>query len=199
MASDLTDRAERTERRFRMPYDDYFRMVEDTTHSEWVDGEVAIFAPPSTRHQLLHAFFLSILTMVISANRRGIALSAPFEMKLRSGHSYREPDILVILSENEHGLDGQRLNGPADIAMEILSPESVARDRQEKFREYEQEGLHEYWIVDGRYEAIAPDSQRRIHSRILPGFWVDIAWLTADELPNEFDVVQELLAERFRA
>ena len=41
-----------------------------------------------------------------------------------------------------------RLEGAADLVVEIISPESVDRDRDRKFYEYEQGGILEYWLID---------------------------------------------------
>lgn len=38
--------------------------------------------------------------------------------------------------------------GPADICIEVVSEERIARDHGEKFAEYEKAGVREYWIVD---------------------------------------------------
>ncbi|MEJ7756097.1 MAG: Uma2 family endonuclease [Nocardioidaceae bacterium] len=40
------------------------------------------------------------------------------------------------------------LDGAADLAIEIISPESIGRDRGEKFVEYEAAGIREYWLID---------------------------------------------------
>ncbi len=34
--------------------------------------------------------------------------------------------------------------------VEIVSPDSVARDRADKFYEYQEGGAREYWVVDPR-------------------------------------------------
>jgi Uma2 family endonuclease len=40
------------------------------------------------------------------------------------------------------------MDGAADIVIEIVSLESAQRDYGEKFHEYEQAGVREYWIID---------------------------------------------------
>jgi Uma2 family endonuclease len=40
------------------------------------------------------------------------------------------------------------MDGVADIVIEVVSPESATRDYCEKFHEYEQGGVPEYWIID---------------------------------------------------
>jgi Uma2 family endonuclease len=40
------------------------------------------------------------------------------------------------------------LEGPADLVVGITSPESISRDRGEKYVEYEAAGIPEYWLID---------------------------------------------------
>jgi Uma2 family endonuclease len=151
--------------------------------------------------------------MLLSVSRQGEVLAAPTEMKLRSGRSYRESDLLVVLKEHLGRLTAQRLEGPADLVIEFLSPESNARDNEEKRREYEAAGVPEYWIIDatearsgliayysrafGTYARIFPDEQGKLHSRVVTGFWLDPAWFTGDELPSEVDALRALLPALF--
>lgn len=44
------------------------------------------------------------------------------------------------------------LDGPADLVVGIVSPDSVGRDRGEKFYEYAQGGVPEYWLIDPQLE-----------------------------------------------
>ena len=76
------------------------------------------------------------------------------------------------------------MEGPADLAVEIVSPESADRDYKKKRRQYERFGIPEYWIVDeaarqvtmlrldrrGKYREVAA-RKGRLESRVQPGFW----------------------------
>ena len=44
----------------------------------------------------------------------------------------------------------------------------------------------------GRYEPVAPDAAGRYHSAVLPGFWLDPAWLEESPLPNLTWVLEEI-------
>jgi Uma2 family endonuclease len=119
---------------------------------------------------------------------------------MRLAHSAREPDLLFVAAARRHLLDQQRLNGPADLVVEIVSPESAARDRADKFDEYQGAGVREYWVVDvregkervdfwllaedGRYRAALPDGAGVYRSTVLGGFWLDTAWLWQEPLPS---------------
>jgi Uma2 family endonuclease len=90
------------------------------------------------------------------------------------------------------------IDGPADLVVEVVSPESRTHDRVEKFREYQLAGVRDYWLidpaaktaeayrlsVDGSYERVA-DASGRLTCIALPGFWMDAAWLWA-EAPDEW-------------
>ena len=133
----------------------------------------------------------------------GKVLCSPFLMKLPQ--SARAPDLLFIAKENLPRLKEYCLDGPADLAIEIISPESALRDRGAKYAEYEAGGVREYWIVDadarradffvldaeGRYQRACPDSGGKYTSAVLPGFWVNIGWLWQTPLPSVRSVLKE--------
>lgn len=97
------------------------------------------------------------------------------------------------------------LDGPADLAVEIVSPESILRDRGTKYAEYEAGGVREYWILDpetqradffvldaeGRYQPAQPDTSGRYDSAVLAGFWINVGWLWQTPLPLVRQVLRE--------
>jgi Uma2 family endonuclease len=193
------------ERQFRMSYEDYRNWTDEDTFSEWVDGEVTVFMPPEQRHQLLSLFLGAVVGLFADLRGLGRILPAPFEMKLRNGRSYREPDLLFVSTPNLARLGDHRLDGPADLVIEIVSPESAARDQREKFAEYAGARIPEYWLVDPRegrqtfrpyrlgedgiYEDAPLDERGRYYSPALPGFWLDPEWLDRDPLPTYLQAI----------
>ena len=69
------------------------------------------------------------------AKELGLILTAPFLMKLDVRPSGREPDIIFIAREHSALLKNVFLDGPADLAVEVVSPDSQTRDRRDKFHE----------------------------------------------------------------
>jgi Uma2 family endonuclease len=67
---------------------------------------------------------------------------------------------------------GERyVDGPADLVIEVVSPESRVRDRREKFREYQVAGVAEYWLIDpmqktGEVYALSPSG---VYERVAQG------------------------------
>lgn len=185
-----------------MSYEEFMEWADEDTLAEWVDGRVVMSSPASARHQFLINFLHNILAPYVTVHDLGLVLTAPFQMKL--AHSGREPDVLFLAKEHLDRLREARVEGPADLVIEIVSPESRGRDRGEKFYEYSAGGVPEYWLLDyefeqaefyqrdaqGHYQLIAPDAKDIYHSKAVPGFWLRVAWLWRQPLP---DPVQTLL------
>lgn len=189
----------RREQRIPMTYEEYLAWPIDGSQVEWVDGEAIVFAPQTLAQAESKGFFLILLGCIARYRSAGETLMAPFEMRL-SCRCSREPDLVFISDKHRHRLTEARLEGPADLAVEIVSDDSVDRDRVDKFEEYAIAGVHEYWIHDPRpgeqrsdfyrltahrrYEPIEPDAEGRVHSAVLPGFWLRPDWLRQDPLPD---------------
>lgn len=207
-----TDRTVETipnkEKRLKMSYEAFLEFGTETTHAEWVNGEVIVFMPPTIIHQDLVSFLVSLLRTYVQLLDLGKVLTAPLEMRLEAKKSGREPDILFIATENLHRLEDKRLSGPADLVVEVISNESVQRDRVDKFYEYQEAGVAEYWLIDprpgkervdlyhllenGKYQAIIPDEQNRYYSTVLAEFWLKADWLWQKNLPDVFLTLAEI-------
>jgi Uma2 family endonuclease len=195
--------------RLRMSYEEYLAWADEDVHAEWVNGEVIVHMPPKKRHQELATFLTSLLLFFTRLFRLGTLLAAPFEMRAIPGGPAREPDLLFIAQNHLGRLTEHRLSGPADIVIEIVSDDSVARDRAEKFYEYQAAGIPEYWLLDprpgcertdfyvldeyGRYRAMPLDAEGRYHSTVLPGFWLREAWVVAAELPDPLQALAQIV------
>jgi Uma2 family endonuclease len=77
---------------------------------------------------------------------------APFDVRLpkpgetdETTSTVVQPDLVVVCDPAK--LDDRGCKGAPDLVIEILSPESLARDQREKLILYEQAGVLEYWIV----------------------------------------------------
>jgi Uma2 family endonuclease len=126
-------------------------------------------------------------------------------MKLDAPESARCPDVMFVSKTRSEQLRRTYVDGAADLAVEIISPDSVKRDRSEKFSEYACGGVREYWIIgpdrktaeffeigdDGRYYPV-PLCDGEFRSTVVAGFRLNPRWLWEDPLPDPLDVLREL-------
>jgi Uma2 family endonuclease len=204
-----------TEQVLSMSYDEFLSWADEDTHAEWVGGKVIVFMPPKTVHQRMTMFLAMLLFQYVRLLNLGEVLTAPFEMRARPDGPAREPDLLFVAHEHLDRLTPERLGGPADLIVEIVSDSSLARDRADKFYEYQEAGVREYWIIDPRpgkeradfyqlmpddkYQAALPDEQGRYHSLVLPGFWLQVDWLWQEPLPDPLQALRELAPDALRS
>lgn len=185
-----------------MSYAEFLAWADEDTLAEWVNGEAIMTSPASNIHQDLSGFLESLLRIFVESRQLGIVRNAPFQMKLEHG---REPDLLFVAAAHLQRLQETYLDGPADLVVEIVSPESAGRDRGEKFIEYEAGGVLEYWLLDpqrqwaefyllqnGRYHLAFAGAAGEYRSTVLPGFWLRTEWLWQRPLPTVLTVIREL-------
>jgi len=189
----------------KISYDEFLKKYSGV-HAEWVDGEVIQLMTASDRHQDLVRWLITLLSLFVEAYDLGWLRPAPFNMQLPHLNRGREPDILFVSADRLHIVRQVQLAEAADLAIEITSPESMGRDRGDKFVEYEAAGVREYWLIDpdrkqaefyqltetGRYRLATFDSQGCFHSSVLPGFWLKVDWLWQEPLPKVMGIVRQL-------
>lgn len=190
----------------RMTFEEFLTWCDEDTWAEWVDGEVQMVSPASDRHQDLADFLTAVVRIFVEARGLGVVRSAPFLMKMGPELPGREPDLVFVSREHLGRLKATYLDGPADLVVEIVSPESRVRDRGEKFYEYETAGVREYWLIDpereearfyrlgerGWYEPVPPDEEGLYRSEVVPGFWLKVDWLWQEPLPSPIRIVAEI-------
>lgn len=188
----------------RISYEDFLEWDGEDQHLEWVEGEVIKMSPVSNRHQDVGGFLLAALRIYVEARHLGDIRSEPYQMKAAPHLPGRAPDIFFIANTNRAHMKSTYLDGPAELVVEIISPESRARDRGDKFFEYEAGGVPEYWLLDpireqaefyqlgenGIYQVVPSDSEGKYHSIMLPGLWLQIDWLWATPLPPLLSILK---------
>ena len=107
----------------KMSFEDFLKYDEHTC-AEWVNGEVMPMSPASDRHQNLSGFLESILRIYVESKNLGLIRSAPYLMRLNA-HTAREPNLLFLSKDHQNRLLPTYLDGPADLAIEIISQEGI--------------------------------------------------------------------------
>jgi len=188
----------------RMTYEEFLDWAGDR-RAEWVDGEVILMSPVSTRHQDYVDFLTGIIRHYVETLESGFVRSAGVQMRLSTRPSGREPDVIYVAQQNIERVHETYIDGPVDLAVEVISPESRVRDQIEKYSEYQTAGVREYWLLDplnqkvefyqlgddNAYRLIPPDRHGIYHSVAIEGFWLREAWLWQMPLPRVIDVARE--------
>jgi Uma2 family endonuclease len=194
--------------RLSMSYEEFLAWAGEDTRAEWVDGEVIILEMPNTIHQDIILFLATLMSHHARLLDLGKVMIAPYNMHMVFVRSSRQPDLIFIGRVHLDRITADRLEGPADLAVEVISPDSVTRDKRDKLLEYQQAGIPEYWVVDPRerhravepyllsdrgvYEPISPDADGRLNSTVMPGFWLDPSWLWQGPLPDPDATIMEI-------
>ena len=190
----------------KITYGEFLRQY-DGQYAEYVDGEVIKPMSVTQRHDDLTRFLQALLRFFVEEKRLGRICGEPYQMKMLIDDKIkgREPDIFFVKTENFDRIGEKFFDGAADLVIEVISPESVMRDTQEKFEEYETVGVQEYWIIDpnrrtanfynfdenGKYKLLPLTADRKFESQIIEGLWIKTDWLWQDELPNLMDILKD--------
>ncbi len=101
----------------------------------------------------------------------------------------------------------QRLEGPADVVVEIASDGDPALDERDKLPRYRAAGIPEIWLVSPQTSSVRVDrldatgqyvterrNQGRVESTVLTGFRIDVSWLWENPLPSTLACLRTLLS-----
>jgi Uma2 family endonuclease len=173
---------------------------------EWVDGEIIELMPDNVRHFLITRFLSDVLRHCAERPGLGLVLMSTILMRLRNRPSGREPDIMFVANEHMDRLTNTYLDGPADLAVEVVSPDSEIRDRRDKLAEYEAAGISEFWLIDeprhdarfyvlgedGEYHETPVSADGIYASTVLPGLRLRVDWLWRDAPPALDEALADL-------
>jgi Uma2 family endonuclease len=187
-----------------MTEEEFEAWCDEDVKAEYVDGEVIVHSPVSTRHSDMVLFLAGLMRLVVQQHDLGRILGPELQVRLRPGLR-RVPDLLFVAKERADRIQPTLVEGAPDLIVEVVSPDSVERDWREKYWEYQTAGVGEYWVVDLEYQRLAVyrlDEQSRYQavpaeegvyrSQVLPGFWLRAGWLWQEPLPNELDMAREM-------
>ncbi len=187
---------------------------EDTYYSlggnsrwQYLGGDL-VMEPVSFRHDDLNSFLIALLRGFADERGGAVVTGSRFPMRLDAEWS-PEPDLMVIRDERRHLIGPDRLEGPADLAIEILSPGHPEITLLRKVPRYRAAEVPEIWIIDPKAATLRVDllatpasgaygttilTAGRVTTKALPGFWLETAWLWRQPLPSVLGCMRQILA-----
>lgn len=188
-------------------FDDFCVLVKDGQKADLIDGVIYMASPENLDANDLFVWLIVLISFFVEEKDLGKVYGSRVAFKLDDWNS-PEPDIAFVRTQRlQRTRRKGRFDGPPDLAIEIVSPDSVDRDYVTKRAKYEAIGVLEYWIVDemkqkvtllrltskGEYREVRP-RKGILSSQVLLGFWLRPEWLWQDPRPRKRDTVQQILA-----
>ncbi len=116
-------------------------------HTELIDGSLVFVSPQTRFHLRAVSFFERQLESVVPD---GLEVLREFTIDI-DRHNRPEPDVIVVPKDTEEDPDQTRLPaGSVRLAIEVVSPESVARDREAKPVKYARAMIPHFWRVENK-------------------------------------------------
>ncbi|MGH8909698.1 MAG: Uma2 family endonuclease [Egibacteraceae bacterium] len=183
----------------------FYDLADEDAPWELLDGRL-VMSPASDGHEDLFRFLLTLFSGWLDERGGGVVRGSRYPMRLDPRWS-PEPDLLVVTDAHLDRITRQRLEGPADLVIEIASDGDPCFDEREKLPRYRAAGIPEIWLASPQTRSIRVDrldagglyridrySSGRIDSAVLPGFWINAEWLWQQPLPSTLACLRTLLA-----
>ena len=126
----------------------YLELGEDPpgVRLELVDGEIEVSPSPTPRHSRV---VMQLGHILIGHTESGQGGEIFTDVDTIFGeHDVRRPDVLYFAPDRLHLIGDKAMEGPPDLAVEVISPSSIRHDREMKYKLYEAGGVRCYWVVD---------------------------------------------------
>lgn len=136
-------------------YEHWLQFPNDGWKYEIIDGVLYMSPPPTINHQDVSGELFTRMRIFARDNKLGTLLAAPCGVHLPTQPVPVEPDILFVRRERRHIIEERYVEGAPDLVVEVLSRSNADYDRTTKYRQYEQAGVTEYWIVNYWDETVA--------------------------------------------
>jgi Uma2 family endonuclease len=186
-------------------FEDFCALVREDQKADLIDGVIYMASPDNTDANEVFMWVGGLMDLFVEEFRLGQVYGSRVAFRLDDTNA-PEPDIAFVSKKKMHRVTRGFVKGGPDIAVEIVSPDSIERDYDKKRKKYEGAGVREYWIVDeieetitllrlgadGKYSEVKP-KKGEYHSRVLKGFWLRPEWLFHSPRPRKLDVLRMLL------
>ena len=182
----------------------FYQMADEDSDWEYIAGRIVMHSPASDRHENVFRFLLTLFSNFLDERGGAVVSGSRYPMRLDAQWS-PEPDILVVRDSRTDLMSPQRLEGPADMVIEIVSESDPGFDYREKHPRYREARIEEIWIVNPFNQTVFVDklgvggyvskelSSGKLDSQVISGFWIDVFWLRQEKLPSTLRCIREIL------
>ncbi|MFN4178672.1 MAG: Uma2 family endonuclease [Armatimonadota bacterium] len=183
--------------------------LEEDVKAELIDGVMIVHSPEKTRHEDVFGFMFPLMRIFAIQTKQGKVLGSMATVHLGKCRKVK-PDIVAVREERKHIITEEAVEGTPDLVVEIVSQRTRRYDLGEKRKVYEQAGVPEIWLVDFERKQVTVFRKTKqgyrsetknsgiLKSQVLRGFWLEVAWLWEDELPDPIECLGRISAKSFQ-
>jgi Uma2 family endonuclease len=178
-------------------FEEFCDLIREDQKADLIDGVIHRASPENTDANEVFVWLITLIYDFVELYELGKVFGSRVAFRLDELNG-PEPDIAFVRKGREHLIQRGRVDGPPDLAIEIVCPESIERDYHRKRGQNEKAGVTEYWIVDEieeivtllrlnkrrKYREVKPKNGE-LHSQVLPGFWIRPEWLFQNPRPKK--------------
>ncbi|MEV7346828.1 Uma2 family endonuclease [Streptomyces sp. NPDC093544] len=134
--------------------DDLFKLPGLPPHTELIDGSLVFVSPQRIFHSRMIDLLVAGLRRTVVPTRLKVVREMTVVLDRRNGP---EPDVSVVRAEAITGLEQTRFQAEdVVLAIEVVSPDSEARDHDTKPHKYAAAGIPHFWLVEMSEESQHP-------------------------------------------
>ena len=189
-----------------LSFTQFLDMAGEDDNLELVKGVLVERMAAQYPHERRFVWLLFLLNGYVRQRGLGVVLGSrtPVEIDAFGG---RLPDLLFVRTDREQIIQDKAIYGAPDLVIEIISPNDRISELHALETDYRNIGVAEIVFVDAPKRRLLVLRRREndytvetlstgaFHSETVPGFHFQVEDLFQDPLPNEFDLLNALIAE----
>jgi Uma2 family endonuclease len=182
-------------------------LVDADTKAELINGVLVMHSPAAINHDDIGGFLRALMRYFASRRKLGRVLGPDSIVHLATCRKFC-PDTFFVRRGRLRRPRPKEFDGAPDQVTEVLSPSNRTDDLIGKRPAYQEARVGEIWWVDPDNREVIVDRPGRrgyteevvkrgiLQSQVLTGFWIDVAWLWADPLPDDLECLEKILASQ---
>jgi Uma2 family endonuclease len=176
--------------------DQFDELVDEDTKAELFDGVMIVHSPASFLHNQIGRFIRELMNLYAEEKDLGVVFGPDDLIRPKRGRRFAPDAFFLAQNRVPDPLPVMQYAGSPDLVLEVLSPSNREYDLEEKRPAYREADIKEIWFVDPDEQEVIVDRRRpkgystltvttgRVTSRVLPGFWLEAAWLWSQPMPK---------------
>jgi Uma2 family endonuclease len=189
-----------------LSFEQFLDMTGEDDDLELVKGVLVERMAAQYPHERRFVWLLFLLNGYVRRRGLGVVLGSRMAVEI-DAFGGRLPDLLFVRTDRQPIIQDRAIYGAPDLVIEIVSPNDRPSDIHALETDYRNIGVAEIVFLDAPKRRLLVLRRREndytvetlttgtFHAETVPGFHFEVDGLFQDPLPNEFDLLNALLAE----